>query len=267
MVAYTMAPRLRKAQTVKPLYDLNCFPHGFAEEVAKQIFAIRATSIFSDKEVDVTGNLWEQIFANGIGAKRETAISLGIDDIQSPSTSSAWSAKTVKWTNKNSIVEKIRDGTAKIQLISGRNSPTYSFDVTPNPNSSDPSEVGDMIIEIWNHRVKEVRAKFTHLRTVTMVKCNNLNKIVIFEKETELYRSADFNWDWNRNNNLVGSSNGEKKFTWQPHGSQFTINNVRIPTNAAIISISKPKQVSREDLLRAADWNEESFSVQNAVKN
>jgi len=255
-------PKLRQASIVKPLYPLNKFPQSFHKSVAQQIYAIKATSLFSDKEIDITGNLWEHIFASSINAKRDTAMALGIDDIQDKKTSTAWSAKTVKWTPKTNIVEKIRDKSAKVQLISGRNSPDYSFDFSVDRNKEDPAFVGELVLEIWNERVKNVRTVFSNLRTVVMVKCPNLKRIVIFEKETELYRSTDFRWEWNSNKNLNGFYGDKKMFTWQPHGSQFTINNVIIPQNASVIDISNSKKLSKDNILALAGWSEKKFKIQ-----
>jgi len=254
-------PKLRQASIVSPLYPLNQFPQSFHKSVAQQVFAIKATSLFSDKEIDITGNLWEQIFASSIGAKRDSAIALGIDDIQDQKTSTAWSAKTVKWTSSVDIVAKIRDHTAKVQLISGRNSPDYSFDFSVDRNKTDPAFVGKLVLEIWNERIKSVRTKFSNLRTVVMVKCPNLGRVVIFEKETELYRSDDFRWEWNSNKNLNGFDGNKKMFTWQPHGSQFTLNDVAIPQSASVIDIGDSKKLSKDDILTLAGWSDEKFRV------
>ena len=256
-------PKLRQASVAKPLYPLNQFPQSFHKNLAQQVFAVKATSLFSDKEIDITGNLWEQIFASSIGAKRDSAISLGIDDIQDQKTSTAWSAKTVKWSNKSNIVEKIRDQTAKIQLISGRNSPAYSYNFSIDGTNTPPAYVGELILEIWNERIKSVRTKFSNLRTVVMVKCPNLNRIVIFEKETELYQSADFRWEWNSRKNLNGFAGNKKMFTWQPHGSQFTLNDIAIPQNASVIDIGNSKKLSKDDILTIAEWSDKKFKVQS----
>lgn len=260
MEAPLRTPNLRQASAAKPLYKINSFPSGFAEKVAKQIYAIKATSLFSDKEVDVSGSLWEQIFAFSINAKRDTPLANGIDDVQDRATSTAWSAKTVKWVRKGSIDEAIKNETAKVQLISGRNDPLYSYNVVVDPKNDDPAQVGSLILGIWNERVKSVRTKFINLRTVVMAKCELLDKVVVFEKETSLYDPCNFNWRWNEKNNLKGEYNGEDVFTWQPHGSQFTINNVYIPKSAIVISISSPDKMALSDILDNSGWSSEKYS-------
>ena len=60
-------PRLRSASKVAQLYPLNQFPVNFSKSIAKAIFAVKATSLFEGDDVDVSGKLWEEIFAKGKG--------------------------------------------------------------------------------------------------------------------------------------------------------------------------------------------------------
>lgn len=254
-------PKLRKASVVKPLYPLNQFPASFAENVAKQIYVIKATSLFATKEIDITGSLWEHIFAASLNVDRESAIALGLDDIQDSSTSTAWGAKTVKWTVKKDIEDQIANGNAKVQLISGRNSPDYSYGVSIDCKVDDPAYVGGLILDIWNARVKEVRTKYSNLRSAVLVKCDALDKVAVFEKEISLYDAKDYVWEWNKNYNLKGALDGEDKFTWQPHGSQFTINNVYIPQDALLINIGAPSKLSEEAILKHSGWDKNKFKA------
>jgi hypothetical protein len=83
----------------------------------------------------------EEIFARLVRAKWKPS-NIGLDDIVLEQT--AWGAKTVK-NRKPSTVSKIR-------LISGRNSPVYSFG-DRKISDVDPSELGEKILSIWNERV------------------------------------------------------------------------------------------------------------------
>lgn len=255
-------PKLRQTSSAKPLYPLNSFPSSFAESVAEHIYAVKATSLFSGTDVDISGSLWEHIFATSVGARRDVPIANGIDDIQDQATSTAWSAKTVKWTTKADIIDKIRDKDAKVQLISGRNSPDYSYGISVDPKRDVPDDVAKLILEIWNERVKSVRTKFSTLRTVVMVKCPFLNRIAIFERDTVLYDHQNYGWEWNKNGNLKGYENGKVKFTWQPHGSQFTINNAKIPETALVIDIAPPSKLSLSQILKETGWSKNKFSIQ-----
>ncbi len=50
-------------------------------------------------------------------------------------------------------------------------------------------------------------------------------EFLLFEREIHLYTPQNFEWTLNRNRNFVGveKARGSQKFTWQSHGSQFTI--------------------------------------------
>ena len=254
-------PRLRKVNKVTQLYPLNQFPIGFAEKVSKEIFAVKSTSIFEDNEVDISGKYWEEIFARNIGAVRESGLAEGLDDVRDVKSSTAWSAKTVKYSSKKSLRLAVDEGLAKVQLISGRNNPLYSFDHSVNPSVDDPVFVGGMILSIWNTRLNQVKTEFSNLRTVVLVKAPKLKTVAIFEKTTDLYHVDDYEWKWNKNNNLEGSRDDRKRFTWQPHGSQFTINDVIIPKECVLIDISSPKRLNIDDILRISGWNTKSYKV------
>ena len=254
-------PRLRSANKVAQLYPLNKFPSNFSESVAKSIFAVKATSLFDGDDVDVSGKLWEEIFAKGIGARRESGLAEGLDDVRDVGTSTAWSAKTVKHNLTVPIAQAIQEQRAKVQLISGRNDPYFSYRHSVNPKIDAPSFVAEMILEIWNERVRLVKTEFTNLRTVVLVKQPKLSTVAVFEKTTDLYHSTDYTWEWNENSNLVGSRNGKKCFTWQPHGKQFTIKDVPIPSDSLILDIKEPKKLAIDDILKLTGWDDQNFKI------
>lgn len=258
-------PKIRQASATKSPYPLNRFPASFAKKVAQRVFAVKATSLFAESEVDISGSLWETIFAESIGAKRKKALANGIDDIQHPKISTAWSAKTVKWIRKANIVELIKDptvnGNAKIDLVIGRTSPVYSYGITVDNKKDTPEEVAALVLGIWNERVKSVRAEYSTLRTVVMVKCPMLERVVIFEKDTILYDHKNYEWQWNSRGNLEGKADDLIEFTWQPHGSQLTKRNVFIPTEALVIDIAQPIKLSLGQIIESGGWNDDCFML------
>jgi hypothetical protein len=64
-----------------------------------------------------------------------------------------------------------------------------------------------------------------HLRTVVLIKSDDLLELAAFELDTIMYDKNAFWWQWNDNDNLEGYNKNSDAhvFTWQPHGSQFTI--------------------------------------------
>jgi hypothetical protein len=232
------SPRLRTVNKVLPFYPLNAFPANFISELGGQITYLLATR----KVPDLEGKEWEQIFAKCIGAEWRPS-NVGLDDIVMDSC--AWGAKTVK--SSNPFKQK------KVRLISGRNSPIYSFGES-NISSCPPNPLGKQVLGIWNERVASVRSKFKHLRTIVLMKSNTLLDLAIFEFDTIRYDPELYEWHWNKNGNLEGDRDSTHIFTWQPHGSQFTIIE-DVPDNRLCIKLKNPPSVSQESVLRDIGFN------------
>ena len=230
----TKSPKLRGVDKYKPDYPLGQFPSGFAMELGKELIYLLATR----NPPTLEGSDWEQIFARCVGAQW-TPSNVGLDDVQLHQM--AWSAKTVK--NKNPFKVK------HVRLISGRNSPDYSFDIE-NVHTEDPDKLGEMILGIWNARITDVRKKFATTRTVVLIKGDDLSTVSVFEEEALKFLPEDYEWEWNQKGNLEGYLKGSdvKKFTWQPHGSQFTVTTV-VPDNRLKLRIRRPPLLNRDEVL------------------
>ena len=235
------SPKLRTVQKYKPPYPLNRFPKDFPVKLGREVVYLLATRTTPRLE----GEDWEEMFANIIGAKWKPS-NVGLDDVVLQQT--AWGAKTVK-NNRPSTAQKIR-------LISGRNSPVYSYG-DKEVSEVDPNDLGEKILEIWNERVAGVRKLFKHVRTIVLIKSNDLLELVAFEFDTILYSSKDFWWQWNERNNLEGfrKATDEHVFTWQPHGSQFTIIE-DVPEDRLAIRVKKPPQVNHGEVLKKIKFDE-----------
>lgn len=227
-------PKLRSVDKYQPDYPLGQFPAGFPMELGKELIYLLATR----NPPTLEGADWEQIFARCVGAQWKPS-NVGLDDVQLHQM--AWSAKTVK--NKNPFKVK------HIRLISGRNSPDYSFDVE-NVHTEDPNQLGEMILGIWNARITDVRKKFATTRTVVLIKGDDLSTVSVFEEEALKFLPEEYEWEWNQKGNLEGYLKGTdvKKFTWQPHGSQFTITTT-VPDNRLKIRIRRPPLLDRDEVL------------------
>ncbi len=190
------------------------------------------------------GTDWEQIFARLIGARWKPS-NVGLDDVVLEQT--AWGAKTVKNDNPATV--------SRVRLISGRNSPVYSFG-DREVSECDPQELGQKVLSIWNERVAAIRRHYKHLRTVVLVKSDDLLELAIFEFDTVMFSENDFCWKWNKRNNLEGffSQTNEHKFTWQPHGSQFTIMEA-VPQDRLAIRIKQPPLLNQDNVLKALNFD------------
>lgn len=233
-------PRLRTVEKSLPPFPLNKFPKDFPFILGKEIVYLLA----SKGKPILEGPEWEAIFATCIGAEWKPS-NVGLDDVILGNT--AWGAKTVKATNPKT--------TKKVRLISGRNSPVYSFGEKID-TGADPNTVGESVLEIWNERVSAIREKFQNLRTVVLVKSNDLTEVVVFEFDTIRYDPELFIWEWNTNGNLRGieKSTNDHRFTWQPHGSQFTIIE-EIPNESLLIKIKEPTQLDKEEVLKTLGFD------------
>jgi hypothetical protein len=245
------SPRLRTVDKSLPPFPLNNFPKDFPFLLGKELIYVLA----SKGNATLEGAEWEAIFAICIGAEWKPS-NVGLDDVILGNT--AWGAKTVKAT-KPSKQKKVR-------LISGRNSPVYSFGDTIDTNA-DPNEVGRSILEIWNERVSSVREKFQNLRTVVLVKSSDLTEVVVFEFETIRYDPELYEWNWNKNANLVGIDRAKKehRFTWQPHGSQFTIVEM-VPEDSIVIAIKRPEVLDKEKILTALGFDRSWITIFQRTK-
>lgn len=233
-------PRLRNVDKYAPVYPLNKFPKGFPVKLGREIVYHLATRNAARLE----GNDWEEIFAAIVGAAWKPS-NVGLDDIVLQQT--AWGAKTVKNRHPSTA--------CRVRLISGRNSPAFSYGDSQVKNC-EPNELGAKILEIWNERVAAIRKLYRHLRTIVLIKSDDLQELAVFETDTVLYPTGQFIWQWNDNENLEGLEADTKmhKFTWQPHGSQFTLVE-DVPKDRLAIRIKSPPKLSKDDVLTALKFD------------
>jgi len=241
-------PKLRTVNKIKPPYALNKFPKEFPYKLGREIVYLLATKDIPALE----GSLWEKIFANCISAKWKPS-NIGLDDISLGSC--AWGAKTVK--------AKYPGKQKKVRLISGRNSPVYSFGES-RITKVDPNHLGEQILSIWNERVSAVRKHYKHLRTIVLIKSDSLEELAVFEFNTIRYDEELYFCEWNKNKNLEGHSKQslEHCFTWQPHGSQFTIIEI-VPTDCLLMRIKKPKKIDKNTILKSIGFDRTWIKVIN----
>lgn len=240
------SPKLRTVIKSVPAFPLNEFPTEFPFLLGKELIYLLA----SKGKPELEGSEWENIFANCIGAEWKPS-NVGLDDVVLGNT--AWGAKTIKASNP--LTQK------KVRLISGRNSPNYSFGERSD-KEAEPELIGKLVLEIWNERVSAIREKYKHLRTIVLVKSIDLSEVVVFEFETVRYDYELYNWEWNKNNNLEGihKRSGEHCFTWQPHGSQFTIIE-DVPAKSLVIKIKQPPQLDKQQVLTALGFDKSWITI------
>ncbi len=209
-----MNSKLFNTDKFAPPYPLGDFPENFISIVGKEIVYLLCTKATTSLE----GVEWERIFAKAIGASWKPSV-VGLDDVVLKNCS--WSAKTVK-----GIINK----------------------------KADPALIGHEVIAIWNARVENVRTRFPYLRTVVLIKSEDLLTLRIFEIETKSYDADLYSWIWNERGNLEGHFKGKHCFTCQPHGSQFTIIE-DIPTNCINFKIKSVPKLEEETVLKSIGFD------------
>ena len=245
------APRLRTVDKIKPPFPLNQFPPDFGFILGREIVYLLATK----STPDLAGPEWEQIFAKGIGATWKPS-NVGLDDVTLGVY--AWGAKTVK--NPHPHQAKV------VRLISGRNSPAYSYEQMEL--NADPQEIGNDVLSIWNARVESIRSRFSHLHTVVLIKSYDLTELAVFEFETVLYPIDQYTWSRNERGNLeaVEKVTGAHRFTWQPHGSQFTIIE-QVPQDCLLIKVKPPPKLDKRDVLKKLNYDDSWITVTRRKDN
>lgn len=247
-----MEPRLRTVNKAHPPYPLNKFPSSFITRFGEEVVYLEATK----EAMSIEGNEFEQIFAYCVGAEWKPS-NVGLDDVVLDNC--CWGAKTVFASSKNLKNQK------KVRLICGRNSPVYSYGETEiSPKTADPNHVGRLVLEIWNERVSGVRQIFKFVRTVVLVKSKDFSDFLIFETDTLRYDPELYYFEWNKSDNLEGydKETHTHKFTWQPHGSQFTIIE-EIPTERLHVQVHKPSRIDKETVLKRVGFNKDWVMVLN----
>lgn len=187
---------------------------------------------------DISGEDWGDIFAKAVQGNHLSS-PVGLADVVAEGK--AWSVKSVKQNNPHKCSE--------IRVISGRNSPVYSYGIE-NPHN-DIQKTGEAVLGIWNERVNIALDKFDCLRTSILVRNINALELTLFEIDTHKFIHTDYVWSVNKRGNFEAYNKitNKHRFTWQPHGAQFTIKHI-IPASAIKFKIKRPHIVDFEATMK-----------------
>lgn len=234
-------PKLRdsKNRKNKELYPLGDIPDDIIKRIGSHLVYLLYTG-----RTDISGSDWAKTFAKAIGGL-DLDSPVGIADVVLDKM--AWSMKTVKNNNPFSA--------NSVRLISGRCSPDYSYGIS-NPHE-DIQKTGTAVLGIWNERINIAQDNYTNVRTLTLIRSNDLLSYTLFETENHRYITSNYYWEVNKNGNLVGKDKISNRicFTWQPHGSQFTIHET-VPPSAKKFTIKRPPVITPEAVLESIGFDE-----------
>lgn len=239
-------PKLRdgKKLTTQELYPLNMFPEDLIQKIGGYLIYL----IYIGRK-DISGADWGDAFADAIqGTHLDSPV--GIADVILDKN--CWSMKTVKSNDPFNQTT--------VRLISGRCSPDYSYGIT-DPHA-DVQKTGEAVLGIWNERVNIATDHYSRVRTAVLIRSSDLQKYSLFEEDTQRFRTTDYHWEVNSNGNLIGiDDQGKHCFTWQPHGSQFTII-TEVPREAVKFSIRLPdRRISKRDALMSLNFDDSWISI------
>lgn len=228
----------RKLRTAEP-YPLNEIPDDIVTSMAGSFVYLVHIG-----RKDIAGDDFGDAFARAVGGLH-LASPVGIADVVFDKM--AWSVKTVKHANPFA--------TKSVRLISGRCSPDYSYGIT-DPHA-DIQRTGRAVLGIWNERVNIAQDNYNPVRTLVLIRNGQLNQYVVFEEENHRFATNNYVWEMNSNGNLLGRdiSSGEHCFTWQPHGSQFTVIS-KVPDTAVRFEIKLPQVITQDAVLDSIGFDE-----------
>ncbi len=240
-------PKLRDSKRLltREPYPINEIPESVIKKIGKKFVYLLCVGY-----KDLSGDEWGNVFAEAIGGTHLQS-PVGIADVTFDKM--AWSMKTVKSKNPHK-------SNASIRLISGRCSPDYSYGIS-DPHK-DIEATGRAVLNIWNERVNIAQDYYNPLRTSILVRSEDLLSYTLFEEENHRYVASSYRWEENKNGNLIGIDieTGETRFTWQPHGSQFTIH-TNIPKNAVKFRIKQPPKLDVEETLKQINYGEDWVEI------
>lgn len=234
-------PRLRDSRNLitRELYPIGEIP----DEIIRTVGGYFVYLLYVGR-TDISGSDWGDAFAKAInGVHLDSPV--GIADVVLDKM--AWSMKTVKANSPFA--------SRSVRLISGRCSPDYSYGID-NPHE-DIEKTGRAVLGIWNERVNIAQDHYSPVRTSILIRSNDLLSYRLFETENHRYITSNYYWEVNKNGNLIGKDKLTDAvcFTWQPHGSQFTIHE-QVPPNAVKFSIKKPPVLSHNKILDSLGFDE-----------
>ena len=236
---------------LKERYPLGEFPSEVITSIGRQIIHRLATGM-----ADITGDDFGKIFAAAVDGQHAGKPE-GVADVSW--NGCAWSVKTVQ----NKAPHKAK----KVRLISGRNSPEYSYNM--GNVLRNPQKTGERVLRIWNKRVGQARREHDNLRVVVLLRSMVTLDFCLFEEEVNAFTPNNYRWEKNESSNLTGKdiARDNHVFTWQRSGGQFTIIR-RVPASAVHFNLRRPPITSESSFLKKIGYTPEWVRIiPRAVKS
>lgn len=239
-------PRLRdnKGKRQFEIYPLGQIPPETIYKIGRSF-----TYHYLVGNKDLAGDKWGDIFAESIGGIH-LGSPLGLADVVYKNQ--CWSTKTVKLAKPHKA--------DKVRIISGRCSPDYSYGIT-DPHE-DVQRTGTAVLSIYNERINIAKDKYEPLRAGILIRNFESFEFSIFEHDICRYVTTEYAWRENKDNNLEGfdKSTGRHCFTWQPHGSQFTVL-YDVPSSTINFKVKLPPVLDIDKTLQQVGFDESWVTI------
>ena len=239
-------PRVRTRDGIEKHepYPLSEFPAEVIQSICKRIVHIRAVGL-----ADIAGNHFSRIFADSFSGQSYGNKPVGIADVSW--NGCCWSVKTVQHKEPHEA--------KSIRLISGRNSPVFSSGIT-DP-FVDLQATGQSVLDVYNERINTAKWDHGDTRMVVLLRNMRSQEFTLFERPIVPFVAQDYTWELNERGNFRGMRGDTQMFTWQPHGSQFTIHEP-VPPSATKFKINRePGMLEMEYVLRKVGFNPDWVEV------
>lgn len=220
-------------------YPIGRMPVSTVKRLAKLI-----TYHLAFQDTDFDENAWAFAFANAIGL-RPMKSKLGVASVIN--TDTAWCMRVVICDSQFDV--------KRVLIPGGRCSPDYSYGIEDAHENI--QETGEAVLAIWNSRVDITLGQYPQARVCVLVRSNDMSQFALFEEYLTHYNTADFTWQESKTGTFEGidKRSGEKRFVWQPHGSQFTIVTA-VPDSAIKFKLRKPPLIQQDTALKGIGFDD-----------
>jgi len=241
-----------------PIHPLNKLSNEFVYEFAKKIIAKKAVGIN-----ELEGKIYEQFLCEIYGVEWKGS-NTGLTDVVVGDGQIGYSVKSLRFDRKG-FPNVSKD--QRVSTIVGRNSPDTHDGSHIEKNITPADKAGEIVAGIWNSRLSDAVKSCEEFRQLTILKSSCLHKWLLFEFIPQFYNYKDFAWKWEKGKgkgkktiNLYGV-NDKFRLTWQPNGSQFTLNQ-QIPHNHVRFILKDIPIISEDQILKQIGSDKSWISVE-----
>lgn len=225
-------------------------PFNYYSPKFPQTLALELFNMLLDKlDTTVTVAEWTRIFARCMGG--DCLSNEDKAEVILPASGTIWSTKILPNFNPFGVHHVVLDqGCIHTGIHSS------------GVQAMDTSELGTKVLKIWNSRVAELRTHFPNVCTVVLLKGDSLSRVSVYEEETIQFLPEKYYWQWDEHGNLEGCEKGTNthRFSWQPHGSQFTVVS-DVPDNRLKLRIKRPPVISQSAVLDSIAYDDSWIEI------